>query len=70
MPKQKRRKGGQMYDPNTLLQKTKLRIEEAAELLEVTPRTVQRYLEVGKLTTVLTPGGQRRVRTDSVLPYL
>jgi hypothetical protein len=32
-----------MYDPNALLQKTKLRIEEAADLLEVTPRTIQRY---------------------------
>lgn len=70
MPKHKRRKGGQMYDPNVLLQKTKLRIEEAASLLDVTPRTVQRYLVEGKLAPVLTPGGQRRVRTDSVRPYL
>lgn len=70
MPKHQRVKGGRVLDPTLLLQKTKLRIEEAAHLLEVTPRTVQRYLVEGKLAPVLTPGGQRRVRTDSVLPYL
>jgi excisionase family DNA binding protein len=59
-----------MFDPNALLQKTKLRIEEAADLLEVTPRTVQRYLDAGKLTSILTPGGQRRVRTEEVRKFL
>jgi excisionase family DNA binding protein len=59
-----------MYDPNVLLQKTRLRIDEAAELLDVTPRTVQRYLESGKLTPVVTPGGHRRVRTDELRRYL
>jgi excisionase family DNA binding protein len=53
-----------MYDPNLLLQKTKLRIDEAAELLEVTSRTVQNYLDQQKLTTALTPGGHRRVKND------
>lgn len=67
MAKRRTRKAGQMFDPNVLLLKTKLRIEEAAELLEVTPRTVQRYLEHDKLTSVLTPGGQRRVRNDARL---
>lgn len=59
-----------MYDPNELLKKTRLRIEEAAELLEVTPRTVHRYLEAGKLVNKPTPGGQKRVLTSSVEPYL
>ena len=59
-----------MYDPNVLLQKTKLRIEEAAQLLDVTKRTVQRYLESGKFTPLLTPGGQRRVRMEDVKRYM
>lgn len=59
-----------MYDSTVLLQKTKLRIEEAAHLLEVTPRTVQRYLVEGKLAPILTPGGQRRIQTDSLRKYL
>lgn len=70
MTTRRTRKAGQMYDPNELLQKTKLRIEEAAELLEVTPRTVQRYLDAGKLTPSFTPGGHRRVKTDEVKRYL
>jgi len=68
MAQRRKRKGrGPMYDPNTLLQKTKLRIDEAAQLLEVTPRTVRRYLDEEKITPVLTPGGHRRVRNDEKL---
>lgn len=59
-----------MYDPNLLLQKTKLRIEEAAELLDVTPRTVRRYMEEGKVAFTRTPGGHRRPLTESVKRYL
>lgn len=65
-----RRKGGKMYDPNVLLQKTKLRIEEAAFLLEVTPRTVDNYMTSGKLEFKRTPGGYRRPLTESVKKYL
>ena len=64
------RKAGQMYDPNELLRKTKLRREEAAFLLEVSPRTVDRYMTEGKLEFKPTPGGQRRPLTESVKKYL
>ena len=53
-----------------LLDKSTLRVGEAADLLSVTPRTVQRYLESGKLRPVRTPGGHRRIRTDDVKRYL
>jgi excisionase family DNA binding protein len=59
-----------MYDPNVLLQKTKLRIEEAAELLDVTPRTVNRYMTDGKIAFTRTPGGHRRPLTESVKKYI
>lgn len=58
------------FDRAVLLKKDRLRIHEAADLLEVTPRTVRRYLEDGKLIPVRTPGGQRRVLTESIRPYL
>lgn len=67
MEKRHTRRAGRMYDPNELLQKTKLRIEEAAELLDVHERTVRRYLDSEKLTAAYTPGGQRRVRNDGKL---
>lgn len=70
MAKRRKRKAGQMYDPNALLQKTKLLKEEAAFLLEVTPRTVDRYMNEGKLEYSLTPGGRRRVYVDSLKKYL
>lgn len=70
MRRRAKRPAGQLYDPNILLQKTILRIREAAELLDVAPRTVQRYLTEGKLTPAFTPGGQRRVPVDQVRPYL
>lgn len=70
MAKRRGRKGGTMYDPNELLQKTKLRIEEAAFLLDVTPRSVDRYMAEGKLEYKLTPGGHRRPLTESVKKYL
>lgn len=70
MGKRAKRRAGAIYDPNELLRKHKLRIEEAAQLLEVTPRTIRRYLDDGKLTPVVMPGGQRRVRTEDVRRYL
>lgn len=70
MARRPRRKRGKMYDPNVLLQKTKLRIEEAADLLDVTPRTIERYMTDGKLEFKRTPGGHRRPLTESVRKYL
>lgn len=59
-----------MYDPNELLQKTKLTKGEAAFLLDVTPRSVERYMEEGKLDFWRTPGGHRKPLTESVKKYL
>ena len=56
-----RRTSDVRYDPNDLLKKTRLRVDEAAFLLEVSPRTVDRYLTDQKLSYIHTPGGQRRV---------
>lgn len=70
MPIRPRRKSGKLYDPNVLLKKTKLRVEEAAELLDVASRTVQRYMRDGKIAFTSTPGGQRRLLTNSVRKYL
>lgn len=70
MAKRRRRNPGQLYNPNILLQKTKLLKEEAAFLLEVTPRTVERYMTDGKIAFTKTPGGHRRPLTESVKKYL
>ncbi|MGL5174182.1 MAG: helix-turn-helix domain-containing protein [Olsenella sp.] len=59
-----------MYDPNVLLQKTRLRVDEAAELLDVAPRTIDRYMNEGKIAFIRTPGGHRRPLTESVKRYL
>ncbi|MDP2381227.1 MAG: hypothetical protein Q8N00_00325 [Nitrospirota bacterium] len=64
------RKAGQMYDPNELLRKTKMLREEAAFLLEVTPRTIDRYMTEGKLEYKSTPSGRRRPLTESIKKYL
>lgn len=70
MAKRRTRKAGQMYDPNELLRKTKLNKDEAAFLLEVTPRTIENYMNNGKLEFKRTPGGFRRPLTESVKKYL
>lgn len=64
------RRTGQMYDPNELLKKTKLNKDEAAFLLDVTPRTVERYMSEGKLDYKRMPGGHRKPLTESVRKYL
>lgn len=70
MTKRRTRQAGQVYDPNVLLRKTKLLRDEAAFLLEVTPRTVDRYMEQGKIAYQLTPGGHRRPLTQSLKRFL
>jgi predicted DNA-binding transcriptional regulator YafY len=70
MKMRRRRKTGTFYNPDALLRKGKLLIDEAAFLLQVTPRTVQRYMADGKLAYSPTPGGQRRPLTVSVRKYL
>lgn len=59
-----------MTDYEALLLKSLLRIDEAAILLDVTSRTVHRYLQAGKLTPVVMPGGHKRVRTEELKRYL
>ena len=70
MSKRRRREPGTIYDPNALLNKTRLLREEAAFLLEVSPRTIDHYLQNGKIDFKLTPGGRRRVLTESLKRFL
>jgi len=39
---------------------------EAAELLGVSRDTIRRYIDLGLLEGIKTPGGQRRIDRDSV----
>lgn len=39
---------------------------EAAELLGVSRDTIRRYIDLGLLEGIKTPGGQRRINRDSV----
>lgn len=64
------RKAGVLYDPNSLLKKARLCTDEAAFLLDVSARTVERYMTEGKLEFQRTPGGHRRPLTASVRKYL
>lgn len=65
-----RRSSKQVYAPNALRQKTKLRVDEAATLLDVHEDTVRRWLAEGKLAGIRTPGGHWRVRAESLKPFL
>lgn len=38
-----------------------LRVQSAATLIDVSRRTIYRYLEEGKIYSVKTPGGTKRV---------
>lgn len=64
MAKRPARKEEPVMDIKVLILKPRLRIDEAAVLLDVTPRTVRNYLVESRLTSVLLPGGQRRVVND------
>lgn len=59
-----------MSEIKVLLVKPCLRIDEAAILLDVTPRTVRKYIDLGKLTPVPDPAGRIRVRTEEIRKYL
>jgi hypothetical protein len=59
-----------MTDDEALLSKSLLRIDESAILLDVTPRTVNRYMELGRIDFKLTPSGRRRILTETVKRYL
>lgn len=70
MPRRMNRVAGEVYDPNILLMKTRLLREEAAYLLEVSVRTVDRYMETGKIAFKKTPGGHRRPLTESIKTFI
>ncbi len=59
-----------MFDLSQLLLKPRLRVDEAAALLDVHVATVRRWIAEGKLDATLTAGGHRRIRTSSVQRYL
>lgn len=50
--------------------KDRLRIGEAAELLRLSVRQVQRYCTDGRLPSHRTPGGQLRIKRKDLDPYL
>ena len=58
------------FDRAALLKKERLRIDEAAWLLGCHADTIRRYLDKDKLTSKRLPGGERRVLTESIRPYL
>lgn len=58
------------FETTELLSKTTLQTREVAALLSVSPRTVERYLNDGKLVFRTTPGGHRRTLTSSLIKYL
>lgn len=60
----------QAFDRVALLLKDRVRIDEAAFLLCCHPDTVRRWIESGKLEYKRTPGGERRIFTSSIRPYL
>lgn len=43
-----------------------LKIAEAAEILRLSRRTVERYISDGRLTALRTPTGQPRLRREDV----
>ena len=47
-----------------------LRVHEAAELLRVTPQTVRKYKDTGKITGYTTPGGQTLYSQQELLSIL
>ena len=47
-----------------------LTIQEAADALSVSPRTVRRLLEAGKLRSVVVGGASRRIPSGAIADYL
>ena len=68
--KQSRRNAGKLYDLNTLLAKTRLRVDEAAAVLDIHESTVRRWADENKIVSVPTAGGHRRIKTESLMKFL
>jgi len=47
-----------------------LRVQQAAELLDVSPSTLRRWSDAGKVSSRRTPGGQRRFSRDDLVALL
>ena len=45
-------------------------IKKAATLCGVTPRTLARWVDAGKISAVFTSGGHRRIRREDVFAFL
>lgn len=58
------------YSRHKLLRMPDFRINEAAELLGVSPDTVRRMADAGTLDAHRTSGGQRRIHGASLAEYL
>lgn len=55
-----------MSDEKPRIEPDRLRIGEAAKRLDVSPDTLRRWAEAGRLSVELTPGGQRTVSQADV----
>lgn len=64
MAKRPARKEEPVMDIKVLILKPKLRIDEAAVLVDVTPRTVRNWLVKEKVNGIRGGGGQWRVIND------
>lgn len=58
-----------MTDLKHLLLKPRLRLDEATLLFDVSPRTVQRLMDEGKIEFTRLPSGQWGALTESVKTY-
>jgi excisionase family DNA binding protein len=64
-------KEAQGYDVKVLLLKNRLVTEEAACLLGVSPRTVRRYMQEGKIEFQrMLVGGKRTLLTETVKKHI
>lgn len=55
------------YKPHKRKYKSYFTRSEIAQMFEVAPNTVNRWVRGGKLPSVVTPGGRRRYPVDAIL---
>ena len=59
-----------MVDTSNGTEGTYLKPGDVAELLRVTPRTVSRWADEGRIAHIVTLGGHRRFLREDVIPLL
>lgn len=59
-----------MQTPDKRRYKSYFTRSEIAQLFEVAPNTVNRWVRGGKLPSVVSPGGRRRYPVDAILKLL